>query len=138
MAELKTKETDADVEAFLAGITHERRREEAQRVCAMLAEAAGAPPKMWGKTIVGFGRYHYKYASGRSGEWFLVGFSPRKTSLTLYIMPGFGEYDGLMAQLGKYKTGKSCLYINKLGDVDEAVLRELAEKSVEAMKAKHG
>jgi len=137
MAELKTKETDASVEAFLGGIEHERKRTDAQTVCAQMSEVTDGPPKMWGKSIVGFGSYKYKYESGRTGEWMLVGFSPRKTSLTLYIMSGFGEYDALMARLGKHKTGKSCLYINKLADVDTAVLRELVEKSVAHMKAKH-
>jgi len=137
MAELKTKVNDASVEAFLDGITHERRRAEAKQVCAMMAEVTGAPPKMWGEAIIGFGSYHYTYESGRSGGWFLVGFSPRKTSLTLYIMAGFGEYEALTARLGKHKTGKSCLYINKLADVDLAVLRELVDESVAHMKAKY-
>lgn len=90
---------------------------------------------MWSDSIVGFGRYHYKYASGREGDWFVTGFSPRKRNLTLYIMAGFDDYEVLLARLGKYKTGKSCLYINKLEDVDLDVLRELAEQSVAHMTA---
>jgi len=90
----------------------------------------GEKPKMWGETIVGFGSYHYKYASGREGDWFLTGFSPRKTAMSLYIMPGYGQFDAIMARLGKHKTGRACLYISKLDDVDLAVLEELITKSV--------
>lgn len=97
----------------------------------MMERITGEKPKMWGSSIVGFGDVHYKYESGREGDWFGVGFSPRKTSLTLYIMPGFSEYRPLMAKLGKFKTGKSCLYINKLSDVDHDVLEELIAKSYE-------
>ena len=88
---------------------------------------------MWGPSIIGFGSYRYKYASGREGEWMLTGFSPRKQNLTLYIMPGFDNYDSLLAKLGKYKTGKSCLYINKLEDVDLSVLEKLVKQSVDHM-----
>ena len=89
---------------------------------------------MWGTSIVGFGSYHYKYASGREGDWFLTGFSPRKQSLTLYIMPGFDRYESLLGNLGKYKTGKSCLYINKLEDVDRTILQEIIKQSVNHLK----
>jgi hypothetical protein len=91
-------------------------------------------PKMWGPSIVGFGNYHYKYESGREGDWFLTGFSPRKASLTLYIMAGFKEYDELLEKLGKHKTGSSCLYVNKLEDVDLKVLTQLIKQSVQKMK----
>lgn len=90
---------------------------------------------MWGDSMIGFGSYHYKYASGREGEWFLVGFAPRKQNLTLYIMAGFEQYDALMARLGKHSTGKSCLYIKRLADIDQAVLRELVSQSVAHMRA---
>ena len=96
----------------------------------MMKKITGKKPKLWDSNIVGFGSYHYKYASGREGDWFLTGFSPRKQALTLYIMPGFGDYGPLMKKLGKYKTGKSCLYIKKLEDVDQKTLKELIAKSV--------
>jgi hypothetical protein len=99
-----------------------------------MKEETGAEPIMWGDSIVGFGTYHYKYASGRDAEWFLTGFSLRKQNLTLYIMSGFEEYDDLLGKLGKHSTGKSCLYVKKLEDVDQDVLRELVSKSVEHMK----
>ena len=111
-------------------IDDERKREDARAVAAMMAEVAGAPPKMWGSSIVGFGSYHYRYASGREGDFMETGFSPRKRALTLYIMAGFSDYEGLLAKLGKFSTGKSCLYIKRLADVDETVLRELVERSV--------
>jgi hypothetical protein len=130
MAELKTKPTDQSVDDFLKGVSDERRRQDCYAILEFMKKATGAEPKMWGGSIVGFGAYHYKYASGREGDWFLTGFSPRKQNLTLYIMAGFGEYDELLAKLGKHKTGKACLYINKLADVDVSVLQELIAKSV--------
>jgi hypothetical protein len=133
MAELKTKKTDDSVEAFLNSVEHEKRRTDSFKVLDLMKEVTGAEPKMWGSSIIGFGDYHYKYESGREGDWFLAGFSPRKQSLTLYIMAGFDEYDELMANLGKYKTGKSCLYINKLEDVDLPTLKQLVKKSAEHM-----
>lgn len=99
-----------------------------------MEEITGEPAKMWGDSIVGFGSYHYKYASGQEGDWMLTAFSPRKQNLTLYIMPGFERYENLMKQLGKYKTGKSCLYIKKLEDVDLEVLKELIDLSVKQMR----
>ncbi|MCO5207271.1 MAG: DUF1801 domain-containing protein, partial [Anaerolineae bacterium] len=95
----------------------------------------GEPGALWGTSIVGFGTYHYKYASGREGDWFVTGFSPRKQNMTLYIMPGFEQYNDLLSKLGKHKTGKSCLYINKLDDVDLDVLRELVAQSADYMAA---
>ncbi len=134
MAELKTKENEGDVVAFLNGVADERKRQDSLAILALMQQVTQMEPKMWGDSIVGFGQYHYKYESGREGDWFLTGFSPRKQNLTLYIMAGFDGYDELMAKLGKHKTGKSCLYINKLADVDTAVLRELVAQSVEHMK----
>ena len=99
-----------------------------------MKEATGAEPRMWGASIVGFGDFHYKYATGREGDWFLTGFAPRKRDLTLYIMAGFEPYKALMARLGKHKTGKSCLYVKRLGDVDIGVLKELVSASVEHLK----
>ena len=135
MAELKTKATDASVEAFLHGVENEKKREDAFAILALMAEVTGEPPKLWGSTIIGFGSYHYKYASGHEGDACLTGFSPRKQNLVLYILAGFDQYDALLAKLGKYKTGKSCLYINKLADVDQTVLRELVSQSVAHMRA---
>jgi len=130
MAELKTKLNDADVEAFLNGIEDKKRCEDSFAVLEMMKNITKAKPKMWGASIVGFGNYRYKYKSGREGDWFVSGFSPRKQNLTLYIMSGFSRYDELLAKLGKHKTGKSCLYVNKLEDVDLDVLAEMIETSV--------
>jgi len=138
VAELKTKLTDASVEAFLAKIEDEKKRKDAQAVNALMRKVTGHEPKMWGDSIVGYGSYHYKYASGREGDWMLAGFSPRKQALTLYIMSGFEEYDELLAKLGKHTTGKSCLYIKKLEDVNLDVLRELVERSVAHMTKQSG
>ena len=130
MAQLKTQKNDASVEDFLNGVSHERKREDSFAILELMRDVTGAEPAMWGTSIVGFGSYRYKYASGREGEWPLTGFAPRKRNLTLYIMAGFENYDSLLAALGKYKTGKSCLYINKLEDVDIPTLRELIRQSV--------
>ncbi|MDH3643839.1 MAG: DUF1801 domain-containing protein [Gammaproteobacteria bacterium] len=130
MAELKTKKNDGDVTGFLNQVGNEKRRADAFTVLEMMAEITAEKPVMWGTSIIGFGNYHYTYASGREGDWFLTGLSPRKQALTLYIISGFGKYDGLMKKLGKYKIGKSCLYINKLEDVDLDVLRDLISESV--------
>ena len=135
MAELKTAPTGASVDAFFDGMENERRREECRALAGLMAEVTGSAAEMWGASIVGFGRYHYKYASGREGDWFVTGFSPRKQALTLYIMAGFDGYADLMARLGKHTTGKSCLYIKRLADVDMAVLRELVERSAAHMVA---
>ncbi|HVS14755.1 MAG TPA: DUF1801 domain-containing protein [Thermoanaerobaculia bacterium] len=137
MAELETRETDASVEAFLDAIADPARQEDCRQVLELMREVAGEPPKMWGSSIVGFGSYHYRYESGREGDWFLCGFSPRKQSLTLYLMDGFSGYPELMAKLGKHKTGRSCLYVNRLDDLDREVLRRLVERSVAAMRARH-
>ena len=129
----KTQATTADVEAFLAAIPDAARREDCLRIKALMEAATGAPARMWGPAIVGFGVYHYRYESGREGDWMVTGFSPRKNDLTLYIMPGFDRYEALMARLGKHKTGKSCLYLKRLDDVDPAALETLVRWSVDAM-----
>jgi hypothetical protein len=134
MAELKTKATTASVSDFLAAIEDDERRQDCLTVAKIMKKATGAEPRLWGASIVGFGDHHYKYESGRELDWFLTGFSPRKRDLTLYIMPGFTRYDDLMAKLGKHKTGKSCLYIKRLADVDLAVLQTLVEDSVGHMR----
>lgn len=131
MAELKTQKTDASVVEFLEGVPDEKKRADSFAIMELMREVTGEEPAMWGPSIVGFGSYRYRYASGREGEWFLTGFSPRKRNLTLYIMAGFDDYDSLLADLGRYKTGKSCLYVNKLEDVDLSTLRQLIQQSVE-------
>ena len=137
-AKLKTTVNDGDVLAFLEAVEDTKRQEDSLVVLELMKEITGREPKMWGSSIVGFDQYHYKYDSGREGDFFKVGFSPRKQSLTLYIMPGFERYDALMEQLGKYKTGKSCLYIKKLEDVDMEVLRQLIGESFDYMNKKYG
>ncbi|MBL1218917.1 MAG: DUF1801 domain-containing protein [Planctomycetes bacterium] len=134
MAELKTKKTRASVEKFLNGVKDEGRREDCFAILKMMQQATRSEPSMWGSSIVGFGSCHLKYASGRELDWFLVGFAPRKNDLTLYIMPGFDKYGDLLGQLGKHKTGKSCLYIKRLTDVDRKVLKQLITESVRHMK----
>jgi hypothetical protein len=135
MAELKTKPTDASVQRFLDGVEDERKRADAYALLELMGRAAGAEPKMWGDSIVGFGQYHYKYASGHEGDAPLTGFSPRKQNLTVYITSGFDRYGDLLQTLGKYKTGKVCLYIKRLADVDLAALEKLVRQSVEHMIA---
>lgn len=130
-AQNKTQPTKMSVDAFLEGVENDRRRDDAKTVNGLMKRVTGEEPKLWGSSIVGFGDAHYVYESGREGDWFKVGFSPRKANLVLYIMPGFNEYGPLMERLGKHKTGKSCLYINKLTDIDMAVLEELVARSIE-------
>ncbi len=125
MAENKTQPTEVDVADFLAQVEPEQRRIDGQRLDALFREVTGFEPRMWGPTIVGYGRYHYVYDSGREGDYLATGFSPRKANLVLYIMPGYADFGGILDRLGKHKLGKSCLYINKLADVDETVLAEL-------------
>jgi uncharacterized protein YdhG (YjbR/CyaY superfamily) len=130
MAELKTKRNQGDVQAFLNSIPDEKKRQDSFIILDLMKQVTDKEPEMWGESIVGFGSYHYKYESGREGDWFLTGFSPRKQNLTLYVMSGFDEYDQLLHKLGKYKTGKACLYIQKTNDVNANVLKELIQKSV--------
>jgi hypothetical protein len=130
MAELKTKRNTASVEEFLNNVADEQRREDCFRLLKIMKTATKAEPAMWGTSIVGFGRYQYKYKGGRVLEWFLIGFAPRKQDLTLYVMPGLERYPSLMKKLGKHKTGKSCLYIKKLADVDLATLKQLIKQSI--------
>ena len=135
MAELKTQKNDASVDAFIDAVDDETKRQDCRVVLDMMREITGEEPAMWGGSMVGFGSYHYKYASGRDGEWFLTGFSPRKQSLTLYIMSGFSEYEPLLDNLGKHKTGKACLYVKKLDDIDLPTLRQMIEGSVEQKRS---
>jgi hypothetical protein len=133
MAELKTRETGASVAAFLDAIPDDARRADCRQVSEIMRKATGAEPRMWGPSIVGFGNYRYQGASGETA-WFLTGFSPRKQNLTLYIMAGFARYPALMRTLGKHKTGKSCLYLKRLADVDPGVLAELIAASIEHLQ----
>ncbi len=134
MAELKTKPTKASVEKFLNQVTDETRREDCFKVAKMMEEITGCKPQMWGPSIVGFGSYHYKYASGQEGDWPIAAFSPRKQDLTLYILPGFQENADLMEQLGKHRAAKSCLYIKRLSDVHVPTLKKLIRDSVKRMR----
>ena len=135
MAELKTRANDRSVEEFLEAIPDPGRREDCRALSQLMQEVTGAEPRMWGDSIVGFGIYHYKYASGREGDWPLTGFSPRKRNLTIYLTSGFDGYGALLEKLGKHKTGVGCLYINRLADVDRQGLRELVSRSVAQMRA---
>ena len=131
MADIKTKQNDASVAEFLDGVANETRRQDSYVVLEMMRKITGLEPKMWGDAIIGFGSQHYQYASGREGDMPLIGFSPRKQNLTLYISMGFAEFEALAGRLGKHKTGKVCLYINRLTDVDQTVLEELITRSLE-------
>ena len=134
MAEAKTKPTNQSVEEFLNKIPESERRADCFAVAKIMEEITGEKPKMWGPSIVGFGTYHYKYASGREGDWLLTGFSPRKKDLTLYIMMGFEKHGELMEKLGQHGTGKSCLYIKRLSDIDVPTLKKLIKISVKDLK----
>lgn len=133
----KTTQNEKSVEDFLNAIADETKRTDSYALIKIMQEITGESPKMWGGSIIGFGSYHYKYESGREGDMPIVGFSPRKTALTLYIMNGFARYDELLTQLGKHKIGKSCLYIKKLADVDSTVLNEMITLSVAYMTDKY-
>lgn len=133
-AEVKTKVNEASVTDFLNSVEDEQKRKDSFEVLKLMKKISKEDAKMWGSSIVGFGSYHYKGASGREGDWMLIGFSPRKQNITLYIMPGFERYPALMKKLGKYSTGKSCLYIKRLSDVDVDVLKELMAESLKVMK----
>ena len=139
LAVLKTKENNASIEGFLQLVTDEGKRKDATELLSLMKKITGEKPKMWGASIIGFGNYIYESpATGRSGEWFMTGFSPRKQNLTIYMMPGFAAYSDLLKKLGKYKvSGGSCLYINKLADVDTKILKELISSSFKHMKEKY-
>jgi Domain of unknown function (DU1801) len=131
MAEIKTRPTDVSVDAFIDGVEHPVRRADSKAVREMMERGTGEPAVMWGPTIIGFGRYHYRYASGQQGDMCRIGFSPRSANLVLYV-GGFPEYETLLAKLGKYKRSKACLYLNKLADVDAAVLEEIIRRTYAA------
>ena len=137
MAEIKTKPSQASVEAFIEAVDNPTRRQDARTICAVLERVTGCAPVMWGPSIIGFGSYHYKYDSGHEGTMCRLGFSPRKGQLVLYVLSGAEGEAELLARLGKHKTGKACLYINKLADVDLAVLEALARRAWERMNARY-
>jgi len=133
MAENKTAPTDADAAAFIASIEDSGKREDAKQIAAIMQRVSGHPPRLWGPSIVGFGTYHYRYASGREGDSPRVGFSPRKAALTLYLTDGFPYHAEVMSRLGSFTTGKACLYIKRLSDIDVTVLEELIRASLAHM-----
>lgn len=137
MSALKTRKTGASVTAFLKSVENPDRRRDCRRIAAMMRAATGARPAMWGSSMVGYGRYHYRYASGREGDWFECGYAPRAQTIAVYIMPGFGPFEHLMKRLGKYRTGKSCLYIKRLDDVDIDVLSKLIAESVVEIRRRY-
>ena len=134
MAELKTKKTEASVDDFLNGVKDEATKKDCLEIVKLMKQATKADPKMWGSSIVGFGTQHLKYASGRELDWMVIGFSPRKQNLTLYIPGSLESYAELLKKLGKHTTGKGCLYVKSLKDVDAKVLKELIQRSVKATK----
>ncbi len=137
-AELKTKKNKTSVKEFLDSIEDEAKRKDCRQIAKMMRAATGKNAKMWGTSIVGYDEYHYKYASGREGDFMRIGFAPRKQAITLYIMDGFEKYDELMAKLGKHKTGKSCLYIKRLSDIDVGILEKLIKGSLKHFEKKYG
>ncbi|NMM47349.1 DUF1801 domain-containing protein [Marinigracilibium pacificum] len=137
MSDLKTKPNSQSVEEFLNKVENEKKKQDSLILLQIMKEITNAEPKMWGDSIVGFGQYHYKYQSGREGDWFITGFSPRKQNLTIYIMDGFKKYQTLLDVIGKFKTGSSCLYINKIDDIDLEVLKTMISKSYKNMQEKY-
>jgi len=136
MAELKTKVTEQTVEAFLSQVPDESVRKDCSTLVKLFKKVTGSVPKMWGPSIVGFGKYHYKYDSGHEGEICLTGFSPRKQNLSLYVLGGFPGQDELLKKLGKHKAGKGCLYVKKLEDIDTEVLEEMVKRCISYTKKK--
>ena len=137
MAENKTKLTEISVSAYIEALTNQTSRADAKALVQLMQRATGEKPKMWGPSIIGFGSYHYKYDSGREGDAPIIGFSPRKAATVLYGVTGFSDSEALLAKLGKHTTGKGCLYIKKLADVDQKVLEALVVKSVAAIRSRH-
>lgn len=133
MVENKTKQTKGSVVKFLNSLTNDTNRSDSLAILELMKSTTGVEPKMWGPSMVGFGSHHYKYNSGREGDYFIVGFSPRKQALTIYILPNLDRYEKILSRLGKYKTGKSCIYIKKLEGIDPSVLTELIKKSYNHM-----
>ncbi|QDP01586.1 DUF1801 domain-containing protein [Thalassotalea sp. PS06] len=137
MSENKTQLTDLNPDTFIAAIEHSVKRQDSEQLLQLFAAITKQKPQLWGTSIIGFGQYHYRYDSGREGDFLRTGFSPRKQNIAIYIILGFQPYQDLLAKLGKHKTGKSCLYINKLADIDIEVLKQLIEKSYQDMAEKY-
>ncbi|MCB0281554.1 MAG: DUF1801 domain-containing protein [Calditrichae bacterium] len=137
MGELKTKPNNASVEDFLKAVSDPQKQKDSFTILKMMQEISGHKPEMWGSSIVGFGKYHYKYESGREGNWFLTGFSPRKQALTIYVMAGFKKYDSYLKNLGKFKTGAGCLYVKKLADINTDILKEIIKDSIATVSKKY-
>ena len=138
MAELKTRPNDQSVLDFLDSIEDESKRDDCHEIMNMMEEVSGELPKMWGSSIIGYGTYHYKYASGREGDWMRIAFSPRKQNISLYLMTGVERNEEILSRIGKYKNGKSCFYIKRLADVDKDVLKELMIASLEHLNETYG
>jgi len=136
MAEVKTKKNEASVEGFINTIAEEQKRKDAFAILEMMKQATKMEPKMWGSSIIGFGEVHYKYESGREGDICMIGFSPRRQNFALYLMTGLEPYKEEFKKLGKYKTGKGCLYINKVSDIDTTILKNMMKKAVQISKSK--
>lgn len=137
MSEVKTKPTKESVHSFINSFESSEKRNDCFAILKMMQEITGEEPRMWGSSIIGFGQYHYQYKSGREGNWPLTGFSPRKNTLSLYLMNGLKHYEAQLAELGRHKTGKACLYIKNLSDINQSVLEEMIRSSVEYMKQKY-
>ena len=137
MAELKTRPNDASVEAFLNAIEDEGKRQDAFTLVTLMRKITKSPPQMWGGSIVGFGKYHYKYDSGREGDNMLIGFSPRKANLVFYMDRGFDQFDALLEKLGKYTSGTGCLYVKRLKDIDMDTLKQMIDLSVSHTREAH-
>ncbi|GAB5539505.1 MAG: hypothetical protein Salg2KO_16080 [Salibacteraceae bacterium] len=137
MAELKTKRNDASVDEFLSSITNRERVQDCKNVMKIMVRVTNEPAAMWGSSLIGYGSYRYRYKTGRQGEWFLTGLSPRKNALSIYILSGFDRYEDLLNKLGKHSTGKGCLYIKDLNDVDPDVLEQLIQSSVSFIKSRY-
>ena len=137
MAKNKTVATDASVETFIDAVENETRRNDCRELLDLMRDVTGKEPKMWGPAMIGFGSYHYRYESGREGDFFITGFSPRKTALTVYLMPGLDRYTDERTRLGPHKTGKSCLYLKSLDSIDRGVLRDMIEDSIAFMREKY-
>lgn len=134
MSDMKTRPTRRSVRAFINAVEHPGRREDCQTLLPLFEKITGSKATMWGDKIIGFGSYHYRYASGREGDWPITGYSPGKQQLTIYVMPGFDNYQSLLDRLGRHRTGKSCLYLGRLANIDLAVLEQLVKRSVADMR----
>ncbi len=137
-SENKTRPTQNSVTAFINAVDHETRKKDAKTALALFKKVPGENPKIWGPSIIGFGEYHYKYESGREGDMLAVGFSPRKANMVMYVMGMIDDDDPLLAKLGKFKTGKACLYVSKFDDIDLKILEKIIDKSYKQTKKKYG